>query len=476
VDPDPPFARGRPREGERLRLFDAVSRFLAAASAEQPLVVALDDVHAADEPSLLLLRFLGDALADAGVLLVASYRDAEPRVRELGHAFAELARVGRLMPLRGLTSAELEAYVATVTGSTPTQEVVARLHQITAGNPFFVGEVVRLVAAGDALAMLDATKDPLLRIPEEVRALIRRRVAGLTTEAVSALRIAAVIGREFDLRLLQRTSRLSPAGLLDALGEAVAVAVVTDVAGAAGRYSFAHELVRETLYDDLAPARRLELHDEVGRLLESVYAGDVDPHLSEIARHLYVAAPIGDAAHALDYLVRAGDRAAELLASEEAAIHYRRALELLPLVGDASGERRSELLLRLGDAQFRSGDGAGARATYEDAIEVARRLGNGEVLAHAALGYLTALGGFLLYARFEVGGTGVGLLQEALAAIPTATARCARTCSRTSRSRCGRRTSPSIAGSRSARRRSRWRGASAIPRRSSPRCTRATGC
>lgn len=406
-------------EGERIRMFDKVGRFLAAASSEQPHLIMLDDVHAADEPSLLLLRFLGDALVDAGVVLVVSYREGEPRVRELADLFAELARTGRRIALRGLSSADVEAYVATVTGSPPTAEIVRRLHEITAGNPFFVGEVARLLLADEGRVVFDeAIKDPFIRIPEEVRALIRRRVAGLAAEAVEVLRIAAVIGREFDLHVLQLTSRLSPARLLDVLDEAVAVGVVAELPGTARRYAFAHELVRETLYDDLPPTRRLALHNEVGRLLENVYGDDLAPHLSEISRHLYLAAPLGDVGRALEYLVRAGDHASGLFAYEEAAIHYRRALELLAQAPDTSGEERTELLLRLGDAQWRSGDGGEARVTFEEAIEAARRFGKGELLAQAALGYVTALGGFLLYARFEVGGTGVGLLEEALAALP----------------------------------------------------------
>ena len=283
-------------ESERFRLFDAVGRFLTDVASERPLLATLDDVHAADEPSLLLLRFLGDALADANVLLVASYRESEKRTRELGDVFADLTRVGRRISLRGLTSADLEDYVGTVTGSRPTDQAVARLHEITGGNPFFVGEIVRLLAADDTLESLDATiKDPFLRMPEEVRALIRRRVASLPREAAAVLRVAAVIGREFDLHLLQRTSRLTPARLLAVLREAVAVGIVAELPSTPRRYSFAHELMRETLYDDLPPARRLELHHEVGCLIESVYEDDLDPHLSEIARHLYLAAALGDA-------------------------------------------------------------------------------------------------------------------------------------------------------------------------------------
>jgi hypothetical protein len=406
-------------EGERLRLFDAVGSFLRVASSERLLLVVLDDLHAGDEPSLLLLRFLGDALADARILLVASYREGEQRVRELSSSFAELARVGRRLPLRGLTAADIHAYVVTMTGSSLSRRAVARLHEVTGGNPYFLGEVVRLLTAEDTLERLDEpSEDRPLGIPEEVRAVIRDRVAALPREAVAALRLAAVIGREFDLHLLQRAGRLSPARLLAVLAKAAAVGLIVELSATPQRYSFAHDLVRETLYEDLAPRRRLEFHRALGRLLESVYGDDLDPYLSEIAHHLRLAAPLGDAGTAIEYLVRAGDHASAVLAYEEAAIHFRRALDLLPAAGGGAGERRGDLMLRLGDVQWRSGDGSGARLTFERAIEVARRSADPRMLARAALGYVTALGGLLLYARFPAGSSAIGLLDEALAALP----------------------------------------------------------
>ena len=405
-------------EGGRLRLFDVVGAFLTAASSEHPILVVLDDLHAADEPSLLLLRYLGDALAEARILLVASYREADTRVRELSDVFAELARVGRRIPLRGLAPADIEAYVATVTEATVSRRDVARLHDLTGGNPFFLGEVVRLLAAGESLD--ERAGGPLLRIPEEVRALIRRRVAALPREAVATLRLAAVIGREFDLHLLQRASRLSPARFTAVLAEAAAVGLIAEVAATPRRYSFTHDLVRETLYADLPLRRRVELHHTVGRLLESAHGEDVDPYLSEIAHHLFLASPLGDAGKAVEYLVRAGDRASGVLGYEDAAIHFQHALELLAAAGPGSAGRRGELLLRLGDAQWRSGEGGAARLTFERAIDAARRSAEPEMLARAALAYVTALGGFLLYARFPVGSTGTGLLEKALAALPPA--------------------------------------------------------
>ncbi len=404
-------------ESVRFRLFDAVTRYLVETARDRPLVIVVDDLHAADAPSLLLLSFLGGAIADSRLLVLGSYREGERRVHELATLFGELVRVGRRVSLRGLSTDEVEAYVARVAGDASRPDA-AKLHAITGGNPFFLGEVMRLLAAGGLVGeAAEAVRDPMLRVPEEVRSLIRRRVAGLSHEAISSLDVAAVIGREFDFRVLERTSRLRPARLLDVVAEAVETGIVLE-GPATGRYTFVHELVRETLYEDLPPSRRLELHLLIGRVLEELSRGEPDPPLTEIAHHLALAAPLGDVEEACDYLLRAGDRASGLLAYEEAAAHYRRALELLGTAEEPSAERRCELLLRLGDANWRAGDAGAARASYEEATEVARHLGAGELLARAALGYVTALGGFILFARFEAGTTGVGLLQEALAAIP----------------------------------------------------------
>jgi predicted ATPase len=140
-------------------------------------------------------------------------------------------------------------------GRPPPEAVVARVHDVTAGNPPFVGEVVRaLLAGGDLRAAKGRAADPMLRIPEELRGLIRRRLAGLSAEAVSNLKVASVVGRKFELRVLQRISRLSVGRLTDNLAEAQRAEIVSEDASAPGRYAFSHELVREALYDDL-PAR-----------------------------------------------------------------------------------------------------------------------------------------------------------------------------------------------------------------------------
>src|SRR4029453_16899121 len=130
-----------------------------------------------------------------------------------------------------------------------------------------------------------------------------------------------------------RASRLSPARLTAVLAEAAAAGLIAEVPATPRRFSFTHDLVRETLYGDLPPRRRVELHHTVGRLLESAHGEDVDPYLSEIAHHLFLASPLGEGGQAVEYLVRAGDRASAVLGYEDAAIHFQHALELLPAAG-----------------------------------------------------------------------------------------------------------------------------------------------
>jgi hypothetical protein len=401
----------------RFRLFDVVAEFLVDTARSRPLIVILEDLHAADSASLLMLRFVSEAIAGAPVLVVGSYREREAQLHERPESFAELVRQATRVSLKGLSADEVEAYLTDVGGAEPAPSLAARLHVLTGGNPFFLGEVVRVVAH-DSPFDGDAVLDPMGRVPEALRTLLRRRMADLPEDAVEALHVAAVVGREFNLRVLERTTPLSVGRLLDVLAEAGDAGVIAEDAATPRRYAFVHELVRETLYDDLAAAKRLELHRAIGAVLEELYRHDLDPHLSEIAHHLSLAAPVGDVSAAVDYLVRAGDRAASLVAYEEAGLHYERALNLVGASEEGSRELRCELLLRLGDAHWRAGDTRAARASFEEAAEVARRLGEGEMLARAALGYVIGLGGFLLFARFEAGATGIGLLEEALAALP----------------------------------------------------------
>jgi tetratricopeptide (TPR) repeat protein len=164
--------------------------------------------------------------------------------------------------------------------------------------------------------------------------------------------------------------------------------------GKVGRYSFSHALIRETLYEELSATRRVRLHRRIGEALEGLHADDVDSHLSELAYHFLRAALGGDVEKAADYSLRAGWHAVDQLAFEDAAGHFERGLEALELVeGDVAEDQRCKLLLGLGAAQSKAGDFAESKESFQAAAELARRLGDAEKLAHAALGFGEGLGG-----------------------------------------------------------------------------------
>ena len=260
----------------------------------------------------------------------------------------------------------------------------------------------------------DATQVAGVRIPDGVRETIRHRLEPLPARTLQLLYTAAVIGREFRIDTLQRVSDADPTELDQALGQAVDSGVIAERPPVLGAYGFSHGLIRETLYDDLGPQRRGRLHREVGLALEEHYGGDPEPHIAELAHHFFVAATAGELEKAIDYSVRAGKRALKLVAYEEAAEHFERALQAYGLQERADVPRRCDLLLALGTAQSRAGDSRAARATFLRAAGLARKLGSPERLARAALGYGAGMGGFE-FGRVDEGL--VALLTEAREAL-----------------------------------------------------------
>ena len=402
--PPPPSAES---EGARFRLFDAVTAFLAAASRARPLVLALDDLHAADESSLLLLRFLARELGSTRLLLICTYRDVDPSLRDpLVTALSELVRepVTLRMRLDGIAVADVAEYIALTTGVEPHSATASAIHAETDGNPLFVGEIVRLFAAEGQLAATDRR----LRIPPGVHEVIGSRIRRLTQPCQLVLAHASVLGREFALDALGQLCEARQDALLTVLGEAVNERVVEEVPETPGRLRFEHVLIRETLYDTLTPARRLQLHLRAGEALEHVYQADLEAHLAEVALHFVAAAPLGTRGKATDYARRAGERAVSLLAFEEAARLYELALAVVDDDAD-----RCELLLARGEALARAGETPAANESFLEAAALAEKLELPEQLARAALGY----GGRILWEVSREDEQHIPLLERALTAL-----------------------------------------------------------
>lgn len=400
-------------EHARFQLFDAFTTFLRNASAHQPLVIVVDDVHVADQPSLLLLRFVARELREMGVMVIATFREVEARRDTwLAATLGQLAREGQLLPLRGLNAADASLLIAQVAEQSPPEKVVAAIHAATEGNPFFIDEVVRLLVAEGRLLRAAQPGSSGLGIPDAVRAAIRRRLEPLSEAATRMLRIAAVFGREFDHRQLQQVCDL-PADTFQALlADATAVGALMEAPAAVGRYAFSHPLIREALYEDQAAALRVDLHRRIGESLEHAHAANLEPYLPELAHHFLCAATASDSGKAISYAVGAARRALSQLAYEDAAIWYERALKVEGRDAPAAA-RRCEVLLALGDAQRRAGESAAARQAFVEAARLARARAAPEDLARAALG--------VGWAGAETGAvdeTLVELLEEALAVLP----------------------------------------------------------
>jgi class 3 adenylate cyclase/tetratricopeptide (TPR) repeat protein len=378
-------ATGSDSEEARFRLFDSVTSLLLAAARDRPIVIVLDDLHWADEPSLLLLRFATRELVSSGLLILGTYRDVElGRHHPLARVLGEISGIegSSRIPLRGLSVGAVERYIEMTSGGPSPPGLAQTVQEQTDGNPFFVGEVVRLLASESRLTAGASAAE--LQIPQGVREVVGRRLDRLSEETNEALRVAAVIGRDFEDELVWRVAQRSPEQLMTAAQEAIAERLVTELGN--GRYSFAHALVRETLYEELSPPKRSALHERTGLAIEEICGGDVDDRLGELAHHFLEAAPRGDLAKAIDYAQRAGEQDMEQLAYEDAVDVYGRALEVLELMDEPDESLRCSLLLSLGGAEAKSARVADARAAFERAADSARRLDATDSLVGAAIG------------------------------------------------------------------------------------------
>jgi DNA-binding SARP family transcriptional activator/tetratricopeptide (TPR) repeat protein len=412
VEPQPEGASPKVAPGAaRFRLFDALASFMTKAAAQEPILLELDDLHAADEPSLLLLQFLAGRVSSAPLLVVVAYRETELRPETpLASTVAELGRerATRSIALRGLELEDVGALIESWAGATAPDGAVSAIHRGTEGNPLFVAEVARLL---DAEGRLQEAEEPLPLGPG-VLEVIGRRLRTLSDPCREVLALASVLGREFEFSTLVHISERNEDELLDALEEALSARVITEVPGAPDRLRFAHVLIRDALYAELGGPRRLRLHRDVAEALEKLYAANREPHLAELAHHFSAAGEAGEPAKAVKYAREAGARATRQLAYEEAVRLYAVALRALP-DEDQLIASRCELLLDLGNAQARAGAEDDSKESFFQAAKLSREAGLPEEMARAAVGY----GGRFLWSRAITDERLVPLLEDALEAI-----------------------------------------------------------
>ena len=388
--PMPPAGRSTDDSAEaRFRLFDAVSSFLRVAAGRGGLVVALDDAHWADAPSLLLLRHLVREPGRGPVLFVVSFREEEvPADTPVAAALAELAAgpETRWIRLKGLDRAELAQYLAAVAGQPTDAALAARLHDATGGNPFFAAEVVRLLRSEGRLAHYVASHSGQpLGLPRGVREVLDRRLDRLSVASRRSLELASLVGDNFGFEFLARASGAEPERILGLLDEAVRARLLEPLRGRPGWFGFPHALVRETLFEGLGAVDRLREHRRIAETLEREWEeapGDEGAGtMARLASHWQQA---GDGSRAIRYARMAASEANKQLGYEEAARLYRLALGQA-VTGGLGAAGQCEVLLDLATAEYRCGNVRPAMEAFVQAADLALRWGRPDLLAGAPL-------------------------------------------------------------------------------------------
>ena len=392
----------------RFRLFDSVTDVFATASQRQPLVLVLEDLHWADEASVRLLEFLAHDQRPRRLAIIGTYRETDlDRDHPLARGLGDLVRGGLQLSLGGLGRRDVGTLVGAMGEQGDLQGMVPLLHRKSGGNPFFLRELVRLWR--DEGVVADPSPDSDSAVSPGIRAVVARRLSRLAPSTQDVLAAAAVVGAEFEVSLLGAVIDAPTGAVLEALDQSRDAGLVVGD-GEGDGFRFVHALVREVLYEGLSLAGRVALHQRIAAALE---ARDGDARLPEIAHHAIQAAVAGGNDRAVDLAVQAGEHSFALLAYEEAAAWYGRALGLLRGDHD-SGARQGELLIRRGEAHLAAGDIGAAREAYQQAAVIARRRGDAEQLARAALGLGSGLGGFEVKLLDPLQ---VELLEEALRAL-----------------------------------------------------------
>jgi DNA-binding SARP family transcriptional activator len=352
--PEPPLVDS---DEARFRLFCATAEFLRQACRTRPIVLILDDLHAADPASLLLLRFLARELGSIHLLVLGAYRDVDPVPGQpLREMVVEVVREPgtRCLSLGGLSKTEVTQYLECTAPTIASPELGAAVHEQTEGNPLFVAETVRLLSLEGVER--DAAGAPRCAIPQNVREVIARRLAHLSDDCNRTLVLASVLGREFGVDVLARLGGLSIDALLDHLDEAIAAGVVGDVPGARRGLRFSHVLIRDALYDGLAVARRTQLHRRAAEALEELSGDSPADHrdtpegVLALARHW---AEAGVPVRAIAHYRRGGELALRVFARYEAVEALTRAVDLLRQTpgGPGRDEAELELTVMLGAAR-----------------------------------------------------------------------------------------------------------------------------
>lgn len=370
----------------RMRLFEAVNRLLRGAADLAPVLFVIDDLQWAPPPTLNLLKFLIRGRFSGAIMFLGTYHE-ESQAPELAAFLADVRRdsVDAQLSLESLSQFDVAQLVhESDDSSVEARDALAlEIYAETRGNPFFAVEVIRNLRESGG-GMRGETQRT---VPAGLQGVIEVRANRLSEDAHRVLRIAAVLGQEFELQVLEDVAEVAENALVDCVEEAETANLIIDVTDGSGsrgteRYSFAHGIVRHIVLSSLSPARRRRLHARAARAIEERYPDSLEERADEIARHLIEAGHITDARQTLRYLTMAGRAALNAAAPEEALRFFRRAEGLLEF---AEVAEVVELSFQIGLAERSLGRWMDAVASWRESLRLAAELGDAALIARTAV-------------------------------------------------------------------------------------------
>lgn len=377
-----------PVQSDRYSLFESAADLLIGAARSHPpgLLLRLEDIHWADPDSLHLLQHLARRLPEAPLLLVATCRNlGADRTGAFTGTLATLIRerLCEQVDLAGLTAEETGALIGGMAGVQPPAHVAESLQVRTAGNPFFIEEVVHdLQLAGRDISS-GADWNAGAAVPGSIREVLAGRLDRLSEPALRTLQVAAALDDHFPFETLALATGAAEEVLLASIDEAVAHGLLHETGE--GRFQFRHAILREAIYLGLSAPRRAAVHAGIARRLTDRFGSAATDHAGELARHLLLGGRAEDLARAAGYAIQAAERAMTQLAFADAARHYETALDALERSGERTPARRCTLLLDLAAAVARTGDMGRMEALTLASAKEAREAGLSELLIRSCL-------------------------------------------------------------------------------------------
>jgi len=340
----------------RFQLFDAITRFLLRAAARQPLILMFDNLQAADRSSLALLEYFSYQVAGNPIAVVGTFRDSDlTRTHPLRESLNKLSRSAGFtrVSLEGLSQAEVAELLQLHIGYRPPATFVDEVQQRSDGNPLFVAEIAAMMLTRDPHEFL--TRNGFhFKVPGSLSNVIADRLDELPTRTTELLRVASVIGRNFDLVALAGLVNRNVESVRRSLEAAESSGFVRSVIR--DNYSFTHALFREVLYGENSNIVRRALHKKAGEQMQARHEKDIGTHVAKLAYHFVEAAQVGEEDTAITYCLQAAEMASKQRAYNEAVASLESALQVVEALAQNNDELRFDLLHRIGLAQYQAGE------------------------------------------------------------------------------------------------------------------------